>query len=273
MARLLATLLLGLVLVSAATAQGLTVAGDQPTLGLLGPKRAAGALLPGDTYTLALDVAGLNTDAEGRFRYAVMLRLEDSAGKVLYLDTQDVGPLGNALAGGKIRHSVQIATALDQPPGDYTLKITAVDRGTKAGAAAPEASLQKKFSVQKPELGLVRPQITADEGGKVPAPPLGIRGQTLHYSVVVVGFEADKSGQGNLQVELSAQDERGQTLAAKPISAEFRDIPKETKYLPLRLDLPLTRAGQFKVQLKATDLVTKKSTMLTLPLKVLDPVE
>ena len=254
-------------LAMAAAGQGLSLENAQPTMGMHGPRRADAAYLPGDSVVWRFDIAGLAADAEGRVRFSVVTQVTAADGKPAFLDQQDIGPLGNPLGGGRFRHAVQAATGLDQPAGEYTLKVTVTDRGAKG---APEAKLERKFTVKKGEFGLVRPQVTADPLGKLPAAPVGMVGQTLYCNVVAVGFEADKSQAANLTVELSVQDERGQPALGKAILAEFRDLPKETKYLPLRLDLPLTRAGTFRVTLKATDLTTKKTASVTLPLRAME---
>lgn len=255
---------------SAAVGQGLSASDPQLTMGVHGPKRTDASFLPGDAVTLRFDVAGLAPDSEGRVRFGVITRVEDAAGKALALDSQELGPIGLPFGAGKLRHSVSAPTPIDLPPGEYVLKVTLADRGAKA-AAGGEAKLEKKFTVKKPDFGLVRPQVTADALGKTPVAPHGSLGQTLHFHVVAVGFEADKTSQsGNLTVELAVLDEKGQPTGTKPIVVDLRDLPKETKFLPLRLDLPLTRAGSFRVQVKATDLATKKTAMLVLPLRAVD---
>jgi hypothetical protein len=71
-------------------------------------------------------------------------------------------------------------------------------------------------------------------------------------------------------MELNLTDEQGRATLAKPIKGEFRDIPPEATFLPIRYDLPLHRTGNFKLTLKATDLVTKKAATLIVPLTVLE---
>lgn len=249
--------------VGSAAAQPLTIANVTLTRGLLGSNRDSTSLVAGDTLALAFDISGLTSDKEGRVRFSTQFQVEAADGKVQFVDTQEGDALGNVLGGPNMRHVVQVATALDQQPGNYVLKLTIIDRLAKA--AAPTAKFEQRFSVKKPEFALVRLQWTADAAGKVPVGNVGTRGGQLFLQGVAIGYGLDKEQQGGFQVEMAVKDGGG-----KPVTAEFREIPKDTKFLPLRFDVPLNRSGQFTLTLKATDLATKATTSVSLPLRVLD---
>lgn len=247
---------------SAAAGQSLALLRERFTVGLHGPVRSAGSLIPGETLTLSFDLAGLTKDPDGRVAFSLLLKVDGPDGKTHFVDSQDVGPVALPLGGTSVRHQIQVATGLDQLSGEYTARLTVVDRASKPEKPA-EAKLETRFKVGRPELALVRTQISADAGGKVPTAGVGMLGQTLFVHTVVVGFAPAATGLGNVQVEL------GLPGGGKPLVVEFRDIPKDTKYLPLRFDLPLTQAGTARVTLRVTDLVSKKSASQELPIRVL----
>jgi hypothetical protein len=52
---------------------------------------------------------------------------------------------------------------------------------------------------------------------------------------------------------------------------EAKVVPAGVNHVPVRFDLPLHRPGQFKIMLKANDLVGKKTATLAVPLQVVEP--
>jgi hypothetical protein len=87
----------------------------------------------------------------------------------------------------------------------------------------------------------------------------------------VVSFDRDKmKKQPNIVVEMSTTDEKGQPTLAQPTTITLdKDIDEKEQGIPLRFLVPMNRAGEYKINLKATDKVTNKTSTVTLPIKVL----
>lgn len=253
-------------------ASNLVLSNVRATHGAFGPTRDSFDLLPGDTLFLSFDVNGLQLDKAGRYAFATTLQVEDSAGKVIFADSQTVGPLGNVQSSLKVRHHLQIATGLDQAPGAYKCKITVADLNVKGQPGlSQDASTTRTFNILKSDFGLVRTQLTSDAYGRIPTSNVAVSGQTLYCNVVAAGFQFDRANkEAALTFEMSFLDAKNQPVMKQPVVAEFKNIPSETKYLPLRFDLPLHMAGQYKVQIKATDEVSKKTAMIVLPVQVME---
>ncbi|HMP03571.1 MAG TPA: hypothetical protein PKC45_13825 [Gemmatales bacterium] len=251
----------------AAAQETLSVQNARCTMGLFGPAMAAGrTVLPGDVVTLTFDVDGLKRDSEGRCRFSTTLQVEDSQGKVHFADTSDSPTVGSLQGVGRVRHAVQVTIALNQTAGAYKLKLTVTDHLTKK-----DAKHEHTITVGQPEFGLVRTQMMTDPNSRQPSAPVGIVGQVLSISTVAVGFQFGGQGkEGHLSVEVMLQSADGKTLTEKPVKAEFANIPGGTTYLPLRFDVPLQKAGNYTLVVKATDQVTSKTATLSMPIRILE---
>lgn len=252
-------------LAPAASADALRIDQLRPTLGLLGPALPADhTFVPGDVVTLTFDVSGLKLDSEGRCRFTTAVQVEDSQGKVCYVDTTESPTVGSLQNVNRLRQAVQVTLGLDQTPGKYKVTLTVTDTQSKAKTTGTY-----HFTVSKPAFSLVRTQMYADPTSRQPSACVGVVGQTLSISTVAVGFQfASSNKEGHLSVEMELQGEGGKRLTAKPIQAEFPNIPSGTNYLPLRFDVPLQQAGKYTLVIRATDRVTSKTTTLTLPIRV-----
>ena len=56
----------------------------------------------------------------------------------------------------------------------------------------------------------------------------------------------------------------------KPFPGEVTDLPKDYKFVPMDFPLALNRVGRFTVKLKATDKISKKTSELSFPVRVVD---
>jgi hypothetical protein len=246
----------------------LEVTNVRSTFGSLGSTRAELKVLPGEVVHLAFDVAGLQPDAGGRCRFETRLDVEQVKGGTaisVLKDADEARPFV-ALLGGRTRHGIQVVTGLEQQPGNYRVKVTVADRNGKK-----ETTFTREFTVVPPDFGLVRFQMSYDRSGQMNAPCAGVVGQTLFANVVAVGFQrARAESQGSLNVELNLVDAQDRPVGAKPLTGEFKDIPADTTFIPLRFELPLQRAGQFKLVFKATDTVAKKTASAIIPLTVVE---
>lgn len=245
---------------------GLTLSGTRITYGELGALRTDLKFLPGDIYFVAFDIDGIKVDETGRVKYSMGMEVVDKDGAPIFKqkpeDREDYLPLG----GTKLPARAFITIGLDQAPGTYTCKVTVIDRATKA-----TQTLEQKFDVLAKNFGLVQVYTCGDAKGEIPAPPLGVVGQSLFVHFTLVGFSRDaKTKQPNLDVEMAVLTRDGTTTLPKAASIVIdNDVGAEENLVHLRFQLPLNRAGDFVVELKATDKVTKATSRVQLPVKAL----
>jgi len=255
------------VLLQPAAGGKLELTNVRATYGALGGNRPDFTMLPGDLLHMAFDIVGLQPDAQGRLRYGTSLEVEDAKGKTIFKDDFGEVPavIVNLLGGNRVPHSVMINTGLDQTPGVYRAKVTVREYPSKK-----EAMFSKEFTVNQPDFGIVRVQLFYDLLSQVAAPPVGVVGQKLFLNFVPVHFKYDTKQEGAVNVELNVLDDRGNATPVRPLSGQYSKIPSDATWLQLRFEIPLQRSGQFKLALKATDQVSKKTATLTIPLQVVE---
>jgi hypothetical protein len=252
-----------------AGAPGPELSNLRSTYGLLGAERTDHKYLPGDVVFLSVDIGGLQPDKTGMFRYRMRMLVVDAEQKTIFEDAQDVPAIGTVM-GGKVRHTLQLATDRDQKAGTYHMQVFVIDM---AATPKTEATIKYKYDVLPPGLGMVRFHASLDRFGQTPVPTVGVVGQMLTFHLTAIGFKHDRqSGEGSIAVEFQLFDATDRPVNSKPLLSEFKALPNETIYVPLRFDLLLQRPGQFKVVFKLTDVLEKKTTTLTVPLQVLETV-
>ncbi len=257
---LLTTLLAG-----PAQADGLSLTGAHLTHGVFGPPRKEAKLLPGDSLVVSFDIAGITADDEGKVRYSIGTELSDSTGKVLFRQAPREQETTASLGGGRLPAFSQVDVGLDQPPGEYKLKVTVSDK-----AADKSASLTQSFTVLPRAFGLIRLSGSRDPDGQLPA-FLPTAGQTVWLHLAVVGFERNNEGQPDVLFEVRVKDDKGKPTVVRPATATInKDVPKRDLALPLQFPLMLNRAGRFTVELKATDRVSGKTVEYSAPVVVRD---
>jgi len=235
------------------------------TLGILGPERKVSKLLPGDVLVVAYDIENVKVAADGRVKYAMNIELiKKGVAKPVYkTDPQELVAV-NTLGGTTLPAFALVTIGTDQKKGDYTLKVTVKDRSTNK-----TATLSHDFEVAEPALGLVRVRLT--NTAYEPAPPVGVPGQRLQLGCSLVGFKTDKNRLPNVTFEMQVYDSNGKATLAKPfkgdIKTELKDNPEMMTFLPIPLEL--NRAGKYKVTLKATDNIAKKTVEQSLDLNVI----
>jgi hypothetical protein len=245
----------------------LTLTGARLTHGILGPKRADAKLLPGDSLVVAFGIEGMTTDREGKVLYSISTEVSDGSGKVVHRQPPRDLEAVNALGGSKLPAYSQVDIGVQQPPGEYSLKVIVGDRTSRKSA-----TLTQKFTVLPAAFGLVRFSITGDAEGLVPAGLLG-EGQSVWVNALVVGFvRENNTKQPNLALELRVLDEAGKPTTSKPFSgAVNKDVPAGAASLPIQFLLPLNRTGKFTIEVKATDQVANKSVTQSFPITVNAP--
>jgi hypothetical protein len=247
----------------------LRITNDRVTYGMFGtPRPDAAKILPGDWYIVAFDIDGISVDKSGRIRYSMAMEVTDEKGKVHYRQDPQELETYNSLGGSRLPSVATVKIGLDQPPGDYTLKVTVSDRANKASKV-----LTRKFTVAKPDFGLVQLNTSIDPEGRIPAPTIGVVGQVVWVNFVAVGFErGGNKKQPNVQVQMRILDENNRETVAQPFAGEVnQDVPENVRGLPMQFLLNFNRPGKFTVKLRGTDAVTKKNVEVSFPVTVLEP--
>jgi hypothetical protein len=243
----------------------LTLSNVRSTYGILGAARSGDQVLPGDHFLLAFDIDGITADDSGKVLYSVGMTVSDSNGKVLFKQAPSDLEANNSLGGDRLPAYANVSVGLDQPPGEYTVKVTVKDR-----AAGTTKEFTKTFQVLPKGFGLVRVALTGDAEGHVPATALG-EGQTVWINFAAVGFGRDgDKGRPNLKVALRVLGEDGRPTLAKAFTGEVNEeVPKNLQALPMQFVMGLNRPGKFSLELTAIDNVTHKKTTLNVPLTVM----
>ena len=235
------------------------------TYGVLGPARADQKLLPGDSLFVTFNIEGISTDEEGKVLYSIATEVADAQGKVHFRQPARDLDTVNALGGGHLPAYAQVDIGLDQPAGDYKLKVTVKDRAT-----GKTANLTQDFQVTAKSFGLIRLTTTSDPEARMPAGQ-SIAGQSLWINGIVVGFGRSDKGdkQPNVTLEMRVLDENGKPTLAKPFTGVVnKDVASTANSLPIQFHLGLNRPGKFTVELKATCAICGESATQKFPITV-----
>jgi hypothetical protein len=246
-------------------ADGLTLAHVRQTSYLLGPVRTDDQLAPGDSYNLAFDIEGITVAPDGKVKYAMGLKVINSAGKTEFGSNPTPKEEYNVLGGSSVPASANVDIGLNQAPGKYKVTIKVVDTATKA-----EKELTKEFEVVQKKFALVRLSTTAD-GNSVPMAPIAMPGQLMYVHFFIVGFDVDgKTQQPNISLEMKIIDENGKPTVQKPFAEVIKSVKAGTVAIPLTIPVPLNRAGKFTAEITAVDQASSKTAKLSLPFTVLE---
>ncbi len=128
--------------------------------------------------------------------------------------------------------------------------------------------------VAAPALGIVKPVIAQSDGGdSLPATFKHVAGETLFFTCNISGFTKTPDEKISLTYSVQAFDPKGVPLT-EIFKGESKDeiSPEDKNWLPkveTQIVLPdILPAGNYKIVIKAEDLIAKTSTDLTIPLVV-----
>ena len=272
-------LLMSALALAPAQAGGLQLTNVRNTYGELGGTRPEGKLLPGDVLFVGFDIEGIAVGPEGNVDYTMAMEVLDKNNKPIFkqdpAQKKDFLPLG----GNKLPARAFVTIGLDQQPGEYTLKLTVTDNGSRAGTGKASQTLTRKFEVAPPQFGIVSVYTSVNEQGSIPASTTGTVGQSVFVQFGVVGFDrasdpkdAKKPKQPNVTIEMTPLDEKGQPTLPKPLSYTMEaGVDEKEGGFTMRFLLPLTRVGKYTIRLKATDNLSKKTASFDLPITVVPP--
>jgi hypothetical protein len=242
----------------------ITLTNVRATYGAPGLPRTDNKALPGDLLTLVFDIEGVAIDPAGKVTYSTALELADAKGKVVFKQDPRDHEIIAGLGGSSVPGLVTLEIGLDQPPGEYSARITVTDRGSKKSA-----TLTRNFTVLPAGFGIVRLNTTADPEGLAPVSVFQTGG-SLFINTGVVGFLRDKvKGQPDVAVELRVLDENGKPTLKEPFQGVINDkVPSNARFVPVQFLVPLNRSGKFTVELKATCRLARATSTIALPIVV-----
>jgi hypothetical protein len=247
------------------------------TYGRLGPTRKDAKFLPGDVCFVTFTADGLKFDPKGNAKYSMQMELFDPAGKSKFKTTEEPKEVFSIQGGGKVALDAYASIPTDMAAGKYKMKIKVTDMGV---SPPKTAELTHEFEVAEKDFAIVRLNCAHDLGGPngpvFPSPGLGCVGEVLFLHFGLTGFDRDaKDKQPKLKLEIQMQDAEGKpTLpqaATEGLPKADDPVPEQLSVVPLWFPLMLTKPGKYTVELKATDLITKKTKTVTYPLTVVEP--
>lgn len=236
------------------------------TYGVLGAPRPNTKYLPGDQVFIAYDLENVQMDGFGKVLYGMSMKVEDNKKKVWFEQKDEQAKITayNSLGGTRLPAFANVNIGVNQPPGEYTLRVTVTDRAAKVSK-----ELVQKFEVLPLAFGIVRLTTSLDDKDTLPAPMVGVPGQFIYVNFVTVGFGRDAKKQPNMSLAMSVLDDKDKPTLPKPSVGEVTDLPEKVQAVPMQFQLSLNRPGRFTVELKATDNITKKVSTQKFPLVVL----
>jgi hypothetical protein len=249
---------------TAAEAPALELVDVRNTYGMLGPTRSGNEYLPGDTVVLAFDVAGARVNPAGKVLYSIAMEVDDPSGKAKFRQAPRDLEAAPGAGAKRFPAAAKLQVGLDQPPGDYTLKVIVADRSTGA-----KGSLTRSYRILPRAFGIVGLTTSGDPDGRVSV-PRPTKGQMLWVTFYAVNWERDPSTkQPRTAVSLAAFGRDGQPALGTPMSGEIsQNVPDRAVAIPMQFGLNLTEAGEFNVRLRAEDRVTGNRAEVSFPLVV-----
>jgi len=244
---------------------GLNLTNIRTTYGLLGATRTDTKLLPGDAYYVAVAIDGVKVSDAGEVLYSMGMELTDANKKVWYKQEPRQLKALNSLGGNRLPAFAHVDVGIDQPPGRYTLTMNVTDLTAKTSKA-----FSREIEVLSPAFGLVRVNLADSQG--VPAPYIGLAGQSVWVNFLAVGFDLNPKKAPDLNIEMVVLDENNKPTLPKPMlgAVKQKQQVQEGRAVPMQFYLALNRPGNFTVRLKATDNLSKKTTEVAFPIKVIE---
>ncbi len=240
----------------------LQIKNERITYGPFGAKRTDMKFLPDDFMFMTFDMLGLTFDAAGKANYKTTLELlETPTQKVIFKSDTDnlVAPLLGA--GTRMPGELHIKMAADQASGKYTVRLTVEDMNAKPAA---KKSIEQQFELLKAQFGMVG----------MAAPAVGFTGQHYGATFALANMKIDDKGKPNVDVIMRVVDDKGKKSEPMTINLP-KDMPpnidlKKENLFPMQFPIFLNRAGRFTVEIEAIDQMSKTTSKLSYPLRVVD---
>ncbi|MGF1578420.1 MAG: hypothetical protein ACFCD0_03560 [Gemmataceae bacterium] len=243
-------------------ARALTLKNVRPTTGRFGATRKSTEYLPGGCVYLSFQISDITTDSKTNdVKYQTKLEVFDDKNKAVLSRTSI--PQEVTLSGGTEFPSYAFTfLSPDQPPGNYTMKVTVKDFLGKQ-----TASFTHRFRILPPGFGIVQQTGVS----------MGLVGQDYGLSFAIVGMMKDeKTMLPEVLVTVQMTDTQGGKAFPKPrevnvkaLHSPLNDLTKK-EIIPISLGFFLNRPGRFIISVTAEDKIANRKTSFTFPLRVLD---
>lgn len=246
---------------------GLTLEHCRATYGVLGPERADNRVLPGDELTICFEIAGAQVAADDKVHYTIGMEVTDRQGMVRFRQAPRASAVKQATGRQPLLAAATVHVGMDQPAGEYSVKVTVRDRTAQAAA-----QFSRTYEVLPRDFGLVQLVVSGDPDAPGPVADFQV-GKPGQINITAVGFGREQSdSRSNVRVALTVTDADGRTALAEPSIGEIRQrVTTQVLHLPMQFQLDLPRAGRFSVKLTAEDRVTGKTAVLSFPMNVVPP--
>ena len=251
-----------------AQAGKMSIVNDRLTYGHLGPARESAKYLPGDVIHLTFMVENITWDSAGKASYAMGMEMLDPKGAPLLQQNPQNATARNYLGGTGLPGAANLQVPLEAGPGVYTFKVTVIDNATKQSVA-----IIRKIEVVPKSLGLVNVGTSADAEGTIAWSPVGVVGDSIYLNFSVIGFTRDSNTkQPNIKVSMRVLDAKGQPANGTKMQGEAKsEVPETMAVVPMQFGITLNRAGNFTLEVTATDVLAGKTSKVSFPVRVLAP--
>jgi hypothetical protein len=245
----------------------LKLSNQRTTYGFLGETREKNQYLPGDVVFLAFDIDGLTVGKDGKISYSMAMQLKNAKGETLFSQVPQPIEANNTLGGSSTRGFSYAQIGGDLPAGKYTMNVTVKDE-----PSGKSSTLTQNFEVTKRDFGIIRLGLFYDDQGKEWAAPYFVVGQHAWIHFNTTGFERGKDKNPDIEVRVRVTDASGKPTVAQPFtgSTKSQNVPPNVQTLPWWQKIELNRPGKFKLELEATDNITKKTVKETLTITVVE---
>lgn len=241
----------------------------QPSHGLLGPARESDDVYPLDEYFVRYQVTGVKPDKDGKANLEVQAKLIGPDGKGVFDRKTPAAQRPLSLGGDSLESFGSFSFPEKAPEGEYKLTVTVHDL-----TANDTASFDRKLTCKPATFRILMPRFAHDAEGKVPASTIGLVGETVHYSLRVVGYDKSQKKVA-LVMRATIVDADGKDVGAKAleVKGDITDPAKaaDSKHATFNGLVSLHRPGEFKLRISVEDTLGKKTVTFETPLKVLSP--
>ena len=247
---------------SPAEAGSLQLNNVRATYGVLGPDRPDNKIMPGDTLIVSYDIEGIRPGADGKAHYRIGMEVTDPKGTV-HFKQEPKGKAVNIPPGGQgLQGVATLHVGLDQPPGEYAVKLTVTDDTQHSSKA-----VTKTYEVVAKQFGLVRVGIDGDATTKS-VDPFFHTDRPGRVMFSAVGFGHGPSGQPDVRVVMNVQQDGRPAFDQPTVGVVDKGVPGKALVVPMEFQLQLTRGGRYHVELRAEDRVTGQTAAVTFPITV-----
>ena len=189
-------------------------------------------------------VAGIKPDRDGKADLEIHAKLVGPDGKTMFDRKTPPAPRPLSLGGDSLQTFGSFTFPEKASPGEYKLTVTVRDL-----TANEATSFERKLVCKTTTFQILMPRFFHDAEGTMPAGTTGLVGQTLHYSIKVVGYDRSQKKVA-LTMRATILDADGKDIGAKPlvVKGDITDPTKaaESRHATFNGVAALHRIGEFQ---------------------------